>query len=138
MAFEATGYRICRLARKIHQHLTKVFASYGVTPEQVAVLMTLWEEQGISQRALSDELEKDQNNVKAIIDRMCDKGIVRRSCSQEDRRAFCLYLTVEGEKLAQQIKSVDETVMAELVQGVKKDEIENLHNLCLRLEKNIK
>ena len=65
------GYDICYTARKIYQFLTKEF---NITPEQFVVLVKLSEENGISQMELANRLDKDKNNVKAMVDNLSKKG----------------------------------------------------------------
>ncbi|EEO36263.1 MULTISPECIES: MarR family winged helix-turn-helix transcriptional regulator [Fusobacterium] len=68
------GYDICYTARKIYQFLTKEFKDFDITPEQFVVLVKLSEENGISQMELANRLDKDKNNVKAMVDNLSKKG----------------------------------------------------------------
>ena len=45
-----------------------------ITPEQFVVLVKLSEENGISQMELANRLDKDKNNVKAMVDNLSKKG----------------------------------------------------------------
>lgn len=64
------GIKICATAKTIYQHLHKSFLDLDITPEQWIVLNTLCKSPKISQKELSDITRKDQNTIKAIVDKL--------------------------------------------------------------------
>ena len=72
------GYDICYTARKIYQYIGKQIINFDITPEQLIVLKELAKEEGISQKELSIRLDKDQNTVKAMIDKLEVKSFIKR------------------------------------------------------------
>ncbi|WP_340147717.1 MarR family winged helix-turn-helix transcriptional regulator [Brachyspira hampsonii] len=82
------GYDVCYTARKIYQYIGKQINGFDITPEQLIVLKELAKEEGISQKELSLRLDKDQNTVKAMIDKLEIKSFIIRKENNLDKRAF--------------------------------------------------
>ncbi len=134
---ENTGYSICRTARKIHQHLTSCFKEYGITPEQwVSIKFIAESSSELSQKELAELQEKDQNTVKAIVDRLTDKKIVVRKQNPKDGRAFLLSLTELGKTLFSKISKVDETFMDSVLQGISPEELNAFTKVLNKIENN--
>ena len=134
---ENVGYSICRTARKIHQHLTACFREYGLTPEQwVAVKFIAESKTELSQKELALLQEKDQNNVKSIVDRLADKDIVARKPNPQDARAFRLSLTDHGKELFSTIARVDDSFTDGVLLGITPAELREFSRILKKIEDN--
>lgn len=131
------GFVICTTARKIHQHLTEKFIDYNITPEQWVVLKTLSIQDGISQKEISNLVEKDQNNTKAIVDNLERKEFIIRKKNLSDKRAFSLYVTSKGKKLVDDLSKLDESMLSEISYGIEKEAIDSLYDILYKIQKNI-
>ena len=80
--------------------------------------------------------EKDQNTVKAIVDRLTDKKIVVRKTNPNDGRAFLLSLTEHGKTLFSKISEVDDTFMDSVLQGISPEELNAFTKVLNMIEKN--
>lgn len=138
MAIEQSiGYVICTTARKIHQHLTEQFKAYNITPEQWVVLKSLSLQDGISQKEIADIVDKDPNNIKALVDKLEAKSLLERKQNPLDKRAFSLHVTVKGKKLVQQLSSLDETMLGTIHDDLRKKDITRLYDTLHQIQKNI-
>ena len=133
----STGMALCRTARKLHQHLEHCFEPYNVTPGQWSLIRQLQETPGISQKQLADLLEKAQNNVKALIDRLMKKQYVERRRCPDDQRAFQLYLTEKGLQCWQSVVQVDDTFMDSALAGLTSNEVTAFNQLLRKIEVNV-
>lgn len=70
-----------------------------VTPRQIAVLLALHRGGPASQAQLAARVRTDRNTLAEIIGRMVERGLVLREPSRQDRRAFILKLSPQGEAL---------------------------------------
>ena len=134
---DSLGYTVCRVARKIHQRITEAFSQYDMPLGQWVTLKTLAENDGISQKQLSLLLEKDQNNVKAMIDRLEKKHLLRREPDMTDRRAFSLVVTDEGRQMVRKLAALDEKAIHEIEMPLKETERAELLALLARLEQRL-
>jgi DNA-binding MarR family transcriptional regulator len=91
------------LVRRLHQIHSAVFADecreYGITPVQYGVLTALLYFPGSDQVSLGAEVGIDRTNAADVLERLAERGLVRREKSAEDRRMMLAYLTPEGEAL---------------------------------------
>ena len=78
--------------------------SDAITPRQYAVLLTVAQNEGLSQTHLVAHTGIDRSTLADIIRRMLKKGLLQRRRTREDARAYAVKLTEEGWRV---LKSVD-------------------------------
>ena len=71
-----------------------------------------------------------------MIDRLEQKGLVRRDPNPEDRRATNLELTAAGKALYPQLLAAKENVQAQFLRGFSNEEVRELDRLLNRLLEN--
>jgi len=70
----------------------------GLTPRQLAVLVTVSQNEGLSQTGLVERTGIDRSTLADIVRRMQRKGLLQRRRTKEDARAYAVKLTDEGRK----------------------------------------
>ena len=131
------GYDICYTARKIYQYIGKQIINFYITPEQLIVLKELAKEEGISQKELSIRLDKDQNTVKAMIDKLEVKSFIKRKENKLDKRAFSLYLTEKAKKELPIIENYENQVLDTIVKELNPNDAEIIKNTLKKIRSNI-
>ena len=90
----------------------------GLTPRQYAVLLTVSENEGLSQTQLVEKTGIDRSTLADVVRRMLKKGLLQRRRTREDARAYAVKVTDEGRqvlKAADPIaKRVDERLLCAL------------------------
>lgn len=93
-------------------------AEGGLTPRQFAVLLTVSQNEGLSQTNLVDRTGIDRSTLADIIRRMIKKGLLQRRRTKEDARAYAVRLTDEGSRVLKAAdplaRKVDDRVLAVL------------------------
>lgn len=90
------------LIRRLHQQSTQVFvqqtqaAGFDLTPVQFAALDAIQAHPGTDQATVAELIAYDRATIGGVIDRLEQKGWVRRVVSERDRRARELSLSPEG------------------------------------------
>ncbi len=74
----------------------------GLTPPQFDVIATLGNTSGMTMNVLAQKTLVTKGTLTGIVDRLEDKGLVRREVPPENRRCFVIVLTSEGEQVFQQ------------------------------------
>ena len=93
------------LIRRLHQQSTLVFvlrtqeAGFDLTPIQFAALDAISSQPGADQATVAEMIAYDRATFGGVIERLEQKGWVRRVVSERDRRARELSLTPEGERI---------------------------------------
>lgn len=92
------------LVRRLHQIHSAIFLEecqeFGITPVQYGLITTLLDNPGIDQVTLGGEVGIDRTNVADVLNRLSERGLVRRERSKTDRRSMVAFLTKEGEDVA--------------------------------------
>jgi DNA-binding MarR family transcriptional regulator len=89
-----------------------------LTPRQYAVLVTVSQNEGLSQTHLVDKTGIDRSTLADVVRRMLKKGLLQRRRTKEDARAYAVKLTDDGWKALKQAdpiaKRVDDRVLTAL------------------------
>ena len=134
---ETTGYTLCRIARKIHYQVDEIFKPYGITVEQWAALKTIEEKAPLSQKQLSDNLEKNQNTVKALVTHLLSKGWIARHLDPSDKRNQLLTLTETGQQITQELSFLDEKANLAFLHTFTAEENETFSKLLAKIEMSL-
>lgn len=93
------------LIRRLHQQSTQVFvqrtqaAGFDLTSVQFAALDAVHAHPGTDQARVAEMIAYDRATIGGVIDRLEQKGWIRRVVSERDRRARELSLTPEGKRV---------------------------------------
>lgn len=100
------------------------------------MLSKLSEEEGISQKKLALKLDKDQNTIKAIIDKLEKNNFVVRIQNAKDKRAFTLFLTPHAAKLLPVFYEIDKECIHKLCSGLTDRDIGILSQTLATIREN--
>lgn len=73
--------------------------SLGLTPPQFDIVATLGNTPGMTPKELGEKTLITKGTLTGVVDRLADKGLVRRIASPSDGRSQIIRLTRAGEKL---------------------------------------
>jgi len=89
-----------------------------LTPRQYAILLTVAQNEGLSQTDLVERTGIDRSTLADVIRRMIKKGLLQRRRTREDARAYAVKLTEEGWRVRRQTvplaRRADEKVLSVL------------------------
>ena len=91
------------LLHRASQAVEDVFSSEveieNLTPRQLAVLMTVAQNEGLSQTGIVDRTGIDRSTLADIVRRLHKKGLLQRRRTKEDARAYAVKLTEAGRRV---------------------------------------
>jgi DNA-binding MarR family transcriptional regulator len=100
---DSLGYLVNRAARMMANQLAEELRPAGVGIGQWAVLIFLWERDGLSQSELSRVVAIEPPTMVRTIDRMVRDGLVKRVSDPGDGRVSRIYLTERGRALRDEL-----------------------------------
>lgn len=108
----------------------------GLTYPQYLAFLVLWEQDGLTVKALGDRLFLDSGTITPMLKRLESRGLVRRQRDEDDERLVRIYLTPDGKALRAQALAVPLAVREALGgEAAAGDAMrENLHRLRERLD----
>lgn len=93
--------------RRLQQIAVAIFLQetdkFNLTPVQYAALETVSHVPNIDQKTLARTIGQDTSTIGGVIDRLESRGLMERKASESDRRVHLLALTLEGEKVLEEV-----------------------------------
>lgn len=96
---EYLGYLLVRTHKSDTKRMTKIVGDFEITPSQFGVLQRLYKEDGLPAYKLVERLYSDSSTIMAILNRLEEKGLVRREGEPTDHRVNCIFLTRKSKKI---------------------------------------
>ncbi|MGL5060368.1 MAG: MarR family winged helix-turn-helix transcriptional regulator [Microcoleus sp.] len=93
------GYRIKLLGQLGSRRLQEILEPFGLTHFHWLVLCCLWQEDGLPTSSIGDKLQQVGGTLTGVLDRMEERGLVRRERDTRDRRIWRIWLTDAGREL---------------------------------------
>lgn len=101
---------LVRLVKHIHKRLhdqaNAALKSFGLNHPEYNLLMMLYGtpgQAGLSPSELADAAGEKSANITRLTNGLCERGLITRTGSAEDRRKIALTLTPEGEALIERL-----------------------------------
>jgi DNA-binding MarR family transcriptional regulator len=114
----SVGYQVNRLARLFEVALRERIAVYGVVPGQFPALLTLFEQDGRTQRELCEVASVDQSTMAKTLARMRRDGLVREEPDPVDGRRTRYFLTHAARSLEAELAAAGHEVIAAATRGI--------------------
>jgi DNA-binding MarR family transcriptional regulator len=133
---ESIGFIINKAHLILKNNLQKKFKKYDIAPEQWAILNCLYNNEGCSQKELSDKTYKDKASITRILDVLEKRRLVKRESDPGDRRVFLIFITDEGRALRDALIPLSKSASEEAIKGFSQEEFKLLKVLLLKLISN--
>ncbi len=131
------GSQVRRTQRMFAQDLAATLAPHDVPVGMWYFLRTLWEEDGLTQREISERVGATAPTAVEQLRNMEKRGLITRSASAEDRRKLHFHLTEEGRALELRLISYAAEVNRAALEGLTEGEIGFLRQALLRIQENL-
>lgn len=93
-------------------------AAGDLTPRQFAVLLSVSQNEGLSQTDLVERTGIDRSTLADIVRRMLKKGLLQRRRTREDARAYAVKLTDEGRRILAETKPFSRRVDSRILDAL--------------------
>lgn len=121
-----------RIVRALRVSAQRTQQAAGVSAAQLFVLRQLAERPAESLSELGERTMTDRSSVADVVERLAERGLVRRSTSTADRRRIAIEITAAGRRalagapepptalLMQGLERLDERALASLADGLER------------------
>lgn len=137
LAPHGLGYRIKILSQLMGRRFQERLEPFGLTPFHWVVLCCLWEENGLPTSGIGDRLQQVGGTLTGVLDRMEERGLIRRERDHHDRRVWRIWLTSDGEQLRQVLPPIALQVQDQTLQGLSEHEQQLLSDCVDRAIANL-
>ena len=131
------GFLLKDTSRRYTRRFEERAQALSLTLPQCRALLHLQNNEGVSQKRLSELTELDPMTLVRILDRMEADGWVQRRFDPADRRAHTLWLTPKGRPVLEHIAHLVAETRAETLHGLSNEERSKLIELLERVHTNL-
>lgn len=143
MNYEYTRHCPLYLTGVINKHLREGLikilkqAGYSVSSQQVHLLLYLFEEDGISQKRLSELTKMNKISVVKALNLLESNNLAVRVPSSEDQRNKNIYLSNAGKQLKEPLRGAIHLHKEKVFAGINGDEIEVYKTVLNKMLRNM-
>jgi len=125
-----------RVRVELMDALDRELAQFDISAPQLIVLASVANKEADCASVLCKNISYDPGAMTRMIDRLEQKGLVRRVPNAEDRRAANLELTAAGKALYPHLLGAKERVHAQFLRGFGANDVRMLETLLNRMLEN--
>lgn len=134
------GFLISKIKQIQGRVFEKLLNEHGISEfngAQGRILFVLWEKDGITASELSQKTGLAKTTLTSMLDRLEEMGHIRRTSSQNDRRALKIVLTPEARMLEDKYNSVSDEMNDIFYGGFNDEEILAFETYLGKVLKNL-
>ncbi|MBV6272113.1 MarR family transcriptional regulator [Alcaligenaceae bacterium CGII-47] len=131
------GYQIRTTHRYFQRYLQLKIEPHGVTLGMWYFLRVLWQQDGLTQRELSQRVGTMEPTTLTALRSMERKGFIRRERNTEDNRKVNIYLTPEGSALKDELLPLAKQVVDDAAKGISAQDKKKLLKLLTVMQRNL-
>jgi len=134
---ESVGFVVREVWRSFARCLQPRIAREGVSIGMWFVLRMLWDEDGMSQRELSERVGINGPSMVTAINSMERAGLVKRVQHRTDRRKINIFLTERGRKLKSKLWPMAAEVLTLGLSGLTPNQVKSLNKMLSQILLNL-
>ncbi len=120
------GFILNRTALASKIEFNERIKEFDISPEQWSLIFRVVENEGLTQKMLSDSTYKDQANITRSIARLEKKGFLLRVSNDEDKRVINIFPTSKAKQLVEKIVPISYEYNKFLSKGLESSEYKQL------------
>lgn len=124
--YQSLGAYLGKAGKAMGKRLSENFASagYDINLEHWIILVHLWAQDGLNQKALCDFAGQHKTAITRAINSLEKLGFVVRIPDKMDKRNKLIYLTHQGKEVREGLVAQMQKTIAEATQGIAEEDIE--------------
>ena len=127
------NYLLTGAQHAVFQYMKKNLSQFDITPIQYGVLGCIWEFDMHNPKEIAAHLGVENSTISGILERMENKGLIRRMIDSTDRRFIHIELTDLSKSLEVPVRTVVTEVDNNVLGQFSEDEIITLKDILRRI-----
>lgn len=124
-------------SKKLSEEFNRRLESYGVTRVNWIAIYYIGENNGISQRELSNKMDVNESSIARLLDRMEKEEFTIRTKDPKDRRTTRIFLTDKGKSLRKSLIPLAEEFQNDVTRELSADELEVFKKVLEKMIENL-
>jgi DNA-binding MarR family transcriptional regulator len=125
------------VARLLRTAFDRRVRSLGVTRSQWTVMMRIGRYPGYNQSELAEVLEIEKATAGRHLDRLEEKGWIRREADASDRRVNRIFLNGEAQELMHTMRAIADNMISDSLAGLPRDERDQLVKMLINVKSRL-
>ena len=134
---DSVGHQVRWAHRALQRELEERFRPFGISSGMWHFLRALWEEDGLSQRELSERVGTSEPTTVSALHAMEKRGLALRVPNSDDRRKSNIFLTRPAKELRDLLLREAREVNRTATAGIAAAEIESLKATLAKIRQNL-
>lgn len=134
---ESDGYLVRDAHRAFQRLLERRIAPHGVTRGQWYFLRVLWDQDGLSQRELSDRVGMMEPTTVIALRGMEKAGLIRRVRSTDDRRVTKVWATAKARRMRDRLLRLANEINLQANAGIPLNDIAVFRRVIHQMTENL-
>jgi DNA-binding MarR family transcriptional regulator len=109
--------KIGRIRRAFRAHFEARAATLDITTPQYHVLSRLWQGDGVLTSVIAKDINVASSTLTGVLDRLENKGLIRREAAAKDRRVVEIWLTDKGRAMEEPLLKIINDINQIALQG---------------------
>lgn len=127
------GYLINALSLNMKQRLDARLKEHKVTVHQFGILLIIYKKSSLTQKEIANQTNGDEPATARLMNRLEDKGHIKRVVDSADKRKRLVSLTPEGEILLNKLLPYAQAINADLTSVLSQAEQKELFTLLTKI-----
>ena len=130
------NYLLTGAQHNVFQYMKKNLSQFGLTPIQYGVLGCIWEFDMHNPKEIAEHMGIENSTISGILERMENKGLIKRTIDSSDRRYIHIELTEQSKELEVPVRTVVEKVDKRVMSQFTKEEVIKIKEILRRINKD--
>lgn len=134
---KSLGYQVRMTHRAFHRILGERLKGENITAGHWYYLRALWQQDGVTQKQLSDATNVRETTTVSLIAEMVAAGLVTKRRDKDDRRKWIIFLTKKGRDLEKVLMPGAIEINNIAMSNIPEHEIETFFSVLQRMRENL-
>lgn len=133
------GWLMATASKQLRQRLNQRFldSGYNISAEQWAVMVQIWNKEGMSQQEIVDVLTRSKVAVFKLVNGLEKKGFIKKLPNPEDKRSQLIFLTDFGKKIQKDLNMIAKKNLLDVSYLISEEEMNIFRSVLKRLLTNM-
>lgn len=124
-----------RVCNEIDRRSSQIFAQYGLSLGQFAVLEVLYHKGNLSVGEVQKKILSTSGTIPVIVNNLTKRGLVERLTDVDDKRKCILHITEEGKKLMREVFPKNKTTIIDSMSNWSDEEKNQILKILKKFER---